>query len=486
MFMHEMYCGGHMIEAAIAHKRATGKTTFLDVAIKFADHLDNTFGPGKRNWVTGHQEIELALVRLYHETGEERYLDLSYWLLEQRGRGHGVWTRPHRAEDYSQDDVPVAEISNVTGHAVRAMYMYTGMADVAAAMDVPSYVEALERVWESVVHRNMYITGGIGSSRSNEGFTEDYDLPNKTAYCETCASIGMVFWNNRMNLLSGESKYADILERSLYNGVLSGVSLEGDLFFYVNPLESDGDHHRRHWYGTACCPSNIARFIPSVGKYIYLTGEDELIVNLFIGNESNLEIQDTKLKIVQKTDYPWGGKIQLEVDPARAVDFDLKMRIPDWCKSYQITLNGQEISEPVVSNGYLLISRKWQAGDEIYLLPALPKEWDEGHVKGIRVRGGFKIDLQWEKGALAKAVIHSTIGGVVRVRTNLPVKVSHTKTQPVTGDVPNPLLKIIPWKSPKMVDPNAVDTIKLPESYVLQFETKPGKDYILIKKSSRI
>jgi uncharacterized protein len=373
---HEMYCGGHMIEAAIAHHQATGKKTFLNIAIKFANHLDNKFGPGKRHWVPGHQEIELALVKLYHETNEKRYLDLAHWLLEERGQGHFIstWENSRRGAEYSQDDVSVTEITDVKGHAVRAMYQYTGMADVAAEKNLPEYVKALQRVWGSVVHRNMYVTGGIGSTHKNEGFTHDYDLPNKTAYCETCASIGMVFWNNRMNLLSGESKFVDILERSLYNGVLSGVSLEGDLFFYVNPLESDGNHHRRRWYGTACCPSNIARFIPSVGNYIYLTGEDELVVNLFISNESDLEIKDTKLKVVQKTDYPWNGKIQVEVNPARALDFDLKMRIPDWCKSYQVALNGKEISKPVVSNGYLLITRNWKAGDEITLLLDMPVE----------------------------------------------------------------------------------------------------------------
>jgi uncharacterized protein len=373
---HEMYCGGHMIEAAIAHHRATGKRTFLDVAIKFADHLDNTFGPGKRHWVPGHQEIELALVKLYHETNGKRYLDLANWLLEERGQGHfmDTWGNSQRRAEYSQDDVPVTEITDVKGHAVRAMYQYTGMADVAAEKDLPEYVKALQRVWESVVHRNMYVTGGIGSTRKNEGFTHDYDLPNKTAYCETCASIGMVFWNNRMNLLTADAKYVNIMERSLYNGVLPGVSLEGDLFFYVNPLESDGDHHRRRWYGTACCPSNIARFIPSVGNYIYLTGEDELVVNLFISNESDFQIKDKNMRVIQKTDYPWDGKIQVKIEPEKTTDFDLKMRIPDWCKSYQLFLNGKEISEPSISNGYLLISRNWKAGDEITLLLDMPVE----------------------------------------------------------------------------------------------------------------
>lgn len=377
MTKHEMYCGGHMIEAAIAHYQATGKKTLLDVAIRFADHIDNTFGPGKRHWVAGHQEIELALVKLYHVTGEKRYLHLARWLLEERGHGYGkggIWERSERGAEYCQDDIPVSQITDVKGHAVRAMYLYTGMADVAAEMDIPEFVKALERVWEDIVLRNMYVTGGIGSTRKNEGFTEDYDLPNKTAYCETCASIGMVFWNNRMNLLTGEAKYADVLERSLYNGVLSGISLNGDLFFYVNPLESEGDHHRKRWYGTACCPSNVARFIPSLGNYIYLIGQDELIVNLFIGNKTNIQIEETKINIVQQTNYPWDGKVQLLINPENAVKFNLKIRIPEWCKSFQVTLNGEEYFEPVYSDGYIIIPRTWNLGDEITIIFDMPVE----------------------------------------------------------------------------------------------------------------
>ena len=248
MEKHEMYCAGHMMEAAVAHHKATGKTTFLNIATKYADYLCNTFGPSKKDWVPGHEEIELALVKLFHETGQQKYLDLSYWLLEERGHGHGrgaIWDNKDWGPGYCQDDVPVSDISEIKGHAVRAMYLFSGMADVAAEKGLPQYVAALERVWDDVVNRNMYITGGIGSSVSNEGFTEDYDLPNKEAYCETCASIGMVLWNERMNLFSQDAKYIDVMERSMYNGVLAGVSIEGDRFFYVNPLESDGNHHRR-------------------------------------------------------------------------------------------------------------------------------------------------------------------------------------------------------------------------------------------------
>ena len=377
MDKHEMYCGGHMIEAAIAHCQATGKKTFLDVAMKFADHLDNTFGPGKRHWVPGHEEIELALVKLYHVTGDEKYLTLAHWLLEERGRGHGkggIWNNPKMGAVHCQDDVPVSEITDIKGHAVRAMYLFAGMADVAVEKNIPGYVEALKRVWEDVVFRNMYITGGIGSSRHNEGFTDDYDLPNKTAYCETCASIGMVLWNNRMNLLTKDAKYADVLERSLYNGVLAGISLEGDLFFYVNPLESDGDHHRKRWYGCACCPSNVSRFIPSVGSYIYLKNENELFVNLYVGNQAEFEMGKTKLKVQQTTDYPWDGKVDLAIDPVAPVCFDLKLRIPDWCKSFRASVNGQPIPAVQKEDGYLSMDRKWKKGDQVSLVLDMPAE----------------------------------------------------------------------------------------------------------------
>ena len=386
MEKHEMYCGGHMIEAAIAYYQATGKKTFLNVAIKFADHLDNTFGPDKRHWVAGHQEIELALVKLYQVTGKEKYLNLAHWLLEERGHGHGIggiWNNPHMGLTYCQDDVPVSEITDIKGHAVRAMYLFAGMADVAAEKNITKYADALKQVWEDVVYRNMYITGGIGSSGNNEGFTVDYDLPNKTAYCETCASIGMVFWNSRMNLFSKDTKYADVMERSLYNGVLPGVSLEGDLFFYVNPLESDGNHHRQPWFGCACCPSNISRFIPSIGSYIYLSNARELIVNLYIGNETVTEIGKTKLKLKQTTNYPWEGKIELDISPETPIDFNLKMRIPAWCKSFQASMNGKIISG-INKDGYFTLTKTWKKGDKITLLLDMPVEKIEAdpRVKG--------------------------------------------------------------------------------------------------------
>lgn len=377
MEKHEMYCGGHMIEAAVAHHKATGKTSFLNVAIHFADYLDATFGPDKKHWVVGHEEIELALVKLYHETKNKKYLDLSYWLLEERGHGlgHGaIWENEHWGPAYCQDDVPVSEISDIKGHAVRAMYLFAGMADVAAEKDLPEYVAALERVWDDVVNRNMYITGGIGSSGSNEGFSIDYDLPNKTAYCETCASIGMVLWNSRMNLFSKDAKYVDVMERSMYNGVLAGVSLDGDLFYYVNPLESDGNHHRQHWFGCACCPSNVSRFVPSVGNYIYVAGEKEIFVNLFIANTAEIELATTKVEVTQKTEYPWKGDVELKVKPQKPSEFALNVRIPGWCNQFEIKVNGKNMVAQNPENGYIKINRTWNAEDKVTLHLEMPVE----------------------------------------------------------------------------------------------------------------
>jgi DUF1680 family protein len=279
-----------MIEAAVAYYNATGKRKFLDVCIKWADHFDALFGPGKRHWVTGHQELELALVKLYKTTKNEKYLKLADWLLSERGKrlAKGYTWTDWKDTAYAQDVLPVKEQTQITGHAVRAMYMYTGAADVAAQTGDVDYIRAMKTVWQDVVFRNMYITGGIGSAGSNEGFSQDYDLPNEQAYCETCASVGMVFWNQRMNALTGDAMYMDVLERSLYNGALDGLSLTGDRFFYGNPLASRGQHQRREWFGTACCPANIARMVASLGDYIYAKSDEGIYVNLFVG--SNTEV----------------------------------------------------------------------------------------------------------------------------------------------------------------------------------------------------
>jgi uncharacterized protein len=332
MSMHEDYNAGHMIEAAVAYFNATGKRKFLDVCIKWADHFDALFGPGKRHWVTGHQELELALVKLYKTTKNEKYLKLADWLLSERGKrlAKGYTWTDWKDTAYAQDILPVKEQTQITGHAVRAMYMYTGAADVAAQTGDVDYMRAMKTVWQDVVYRNMYITGGIGSAGSNEGFSNDYDLPNEQAYCETCASVGMVFWNQRMNALTGDAMYMDVLERSLYNAALDGLSLTGDRFFYGNPLASRGQHYRREWFGTACCPANIARMVASLGDYIYAKSNDGIYVNLFVGSNTTIQLPKTKVDVKMETNYPWDGKIKLTVDPEKNSKFKIYIRIPRW------------------------------------------------------------------------------------------------------------------------------------------------------------
>lgn len=362
MTRHEMYCAGHLIEAAVAYYNVTGKRVLLDVAIRMVDQMMSVFGPGRRDWVTGHEEIELALVKLYGATGDWKYVEFADWLLSERGKGLFVPMPRKRTPEYFQDDVPVREMTDIKGHAVRAMYLYCGMADVAALTGDRGYISALERIWDDTVLRNMYITGGIGSSRYNEGFTRDYDLPNLTAYCETCASIGMVLWNWRMNQFTGDSRYVDIMERAMYNGVLAGISLDCATFFYVNPLESLGDHHRKPWYGTACCPSNLSRFIPSIGNYIYGTSSRALWVNMFIGNRTEID----GMRLHMETGYPWNGDVRLTLGLDRRQRREIRVRIPGWCGVWNLKVNGKPC-RCSMDRGYAVIRRSWKDGDVITL-----------------------------------------------------------------------------------------------------------------------
>ena len=370
MDKHEMYCGGHLIEAALAYYDATGKDALLKVATRWADYLCETFGPGKKDWVPGHEEIELALVKLYRHTQEKKYLDLAHFLLEERGRG--IVSRPGNP-GYDQNAVPVKDLKRIGGHAVRAMYLFTGMADYASAASDPTYLPALHSIWEHLTTAQMYVTGGIGSSKHNEGFTEDFDKPNREAYCETCASVGMVFWNQRMNMFSGNGKYIDVLERSLYNGALAGMSVSGDRFFYVNPLSSDGGHHRKPWYGTACCPSQLSRFIASVGGYIYALSDDAVWVNLYVGSSTKVAVPkaNTEVTIAMETDYPWDGKVSMVVMPEKPARFAVKLRIPSWCESWSVYVDGKLVKAKV-HDGYLTIDRKWTKESGIVLDMEMP------------------------------------------------------------------------------------------------------------------
>ena len=378
---HEDYNAGHLIEAAVAYYKTTGKRELLDVAIRLANHIDSTFRWNNKHWVSGHEEIELALMKLYHLTNNTQYLKLAEWYLDQRGHGYGyspAWTDP-KSHEYYQDDKTVRESDKIKGHAVRAMYLYTGTADVAAVTGDSGYMNAMEKVWLDVVDRNMYLTGGIGSSGNNEGFTTDYDLPNVDAYCETCASVGMVLWNQRMNLLTGDAKYVDVLERSLYNAALDGLSLSGDRFFYGNPLASPGQYERSEWFGTACCPANIARLVGSLGNYIYNKSKDAIWVNLFIGSSTGFMVDDDPVYLQQKTNYPWEGRVNIKISPRTEKDFNVYVRIPGWARNevvpgnlyrytegsnerVRISLNGLPVGFRF-EKGYAIIRRAWQKDD---------------------------------------------------------------------------------------------------------------------------
>ncbi|MFN8258482.1 MAG: glycoside hydrolase family 127 protein [Bacteroidales bacterium] len=368
---HELYNLGHLYEAAVAHYQATGKRSLLDIAIKSANLVDKDFGPGKLAYYPGHQVIEMGLAKLFRATGDERYLKLAKYFLDIR----------HGGEEYNQAQKPVTEQDKIVGHAVRATYMYSGMADVAAISGDESYSRPLYKIWNDLISTKYYITGGIGSSGSNEGFSDPYDLPNMMAYCETCASIGLVFWNHRMFLLTGDHKYYDVLERTLYNGLMSGVSLSGDHFFYPNVLESRGQHQRSEWFGCACCPSNICRFLPSIPGYIYAVKNNDLYVNLYMGNTSNIKLNSSNIEINQKTDFPLSGKIEFTFGKGTNNNFTLKLRVPDWVVGqavpsdlYKMTNNSPSginlkingiATEFKIENGYISINKLWTPDDKV-------------------------------------------------------------------------------------------------------------------------
>ena len=404
---HELYCAGHLMEAAVAYYQATGKRKLLDITCRYADYIDLVFGPaeGQKRGYPGHQEIELALVRLYRVTGEERYLNLARFFLDERGQ------QPHyydleaarRDEDpdnwrskldenhtYNQAHLPVREQSEAVGHAVRACYMYAGMADVAAETGDETLVAACRRLWQNVTERRMYITGGIGSTHRNEGFTFDYDLPNEMAYAETCAAIALIFWAHRMLHVDLNGRYADVMERALYNGVLSGISLDGRRFFYANPLAAhrgvnplphacrdipgaDFHHRRSEWFGCACCPPNIARLLASLGQYAYSRNTQEVYVHLFIPSSVDLELDGHTVQIAQETGYPWDGAVRFRIESREVASFTLALRIPGWCRGAELAVNGEAVAvDPLVDRGYVRIDRQWHPGDRVELSMAMP------------------------------------------------------------------------------------------------------------------
>ncbi len=401
---HELYCAGHLMEAAVAYQQATGKGTLLAALSRYADYIASVFGPeaGQKRGYPGHEEIELALVKLYRQTGEERYLSLARFFVDERGRqphyydqeaqargdDHGTWHgRDYR---YNQSHLPAREQETAEGHAVRAMYLYSGMADVAAETGDESLMAACRRLWANVTERRMYVTGGIGSSPEGERFTWDYHLPNHTAYTETCAAIGLVYFAQRMLNLEPKGEYADVLERALYNGVLSGISLSGDRFFYVNPLAVDYQAHfhemdlfgrsavvpeRREWFGCACCPPNIARLLSSLGEYVYSRGDDEIYLHLYIDGQADLDLYGLPVGLVQETAYPWEERVRITVQPEREAEFALALRLPGWCRGPSLAVNGEPVAVgEVAREGYAYLRRVWRVGDVIELDLPMPVE----------------------------------------------------------------------------------------------------------------
>ena len=395
---HELYNLGHLCEAAVAHYNATGKRSLLDIAIRYADCVCREIGnaAGQVSVVPGHQIAEMGLAKLYTATGNRKYLDQAKFFLDQRGQKDPSWYKPqgqdgygtfHDAQgyshcifEYSQCHKPVTEQDEAVGHAVRAGYMYAGMADVAALTGDKTYIEAIDRIWQNIVEKKYYLTGGVGATASGERFGDNYELPNLTAYCETCAAIAQVYLNYRLFLLHGESKYYDALERTLYNGVLSGISIDGGRFFYPNPLASDGNYERQPWFGCACCPSNVARFIPSLPQYIYAVKGNAMYVNLFASNEATMKVNGKAVTVEQSTNYPWDGDIALTMKKASG-QFALKIRIPGWVRgevvpsdlyeyadgkqlAYKVSVNGEPV-ESDLKDGYFVVDRKWKKGDKV-------------------------------------------------------------------------------------------------------------------------
>ncbi|KUP24670.1 hypothetical protein AWJ19_20095 [Paenibacillus sp. DMB5] len=465
---HELYCAGHFIEAAVAYYEATGKDRLLNIVRKLVDHIASVFGPeeGKLKGYDGHQEIELALVKLYKLTGEQKYLELSSFFIDQRGqepnflrkewedRGQVThWSGKTDKTDlaYLQAHLPVREQSVAVGHSVRAVYMYTAMADLAALTSDAGLREACERLWQNMTQKQMYITGGIGSTHHGEAFTFDYDLPNDTVYAETCASIGLIFFAKRMLELEPDAKYADVMERALYNNVLGSMAQDGKHYFYVNPLEvwpqacscNPGKHHvkaeRQGWFGCACCPPNVARLLTSLNQYIYTVHGDTLYTNLYIGSESVFTLGGQEVSVSQQSNYPWEGKVQLKVEPAAAAEFGIAVRIPSWSKGFELTVNGEAVdSATEQEQGYAVIRRVWNAGDVIELnLPmqasriyAHPKlRADAGQTaiqRGPLVycleeadNGGTLSSLSLNgSGVLSESFDASLLGGAVIVKTD--------------------------------------------------------------------
>jgi DUF1680 family protein len=379
--LHEMYCAGHLFQAAVAHFRATGSERLLDVATRFADHICDTFGPeeGKRHAVDGHEEVEMALVELFRATGERRYLEGAQFFID--ARGHGLLGRPYGQHElsYSQVHEPLRDQSEVVGHAVRALYLYSGAADVYAETGERALLQALRRLWENMTTRRMYVSGGLGSRYEGEAFGKDFELPNERAYTETCAAIANVMWNWRMLALEGEARYADLIEHTLYNAVLPGLSLDGQHYFYQNPLADDGSHRRQPWFGCACCPPNVARLLASLPGYLYSTSEDAVWVHLYAEGAATVELDGKRtIRLHQRTRYPWDGSVETTVEAEG--EFTIMLRIPAWCEEgVAVEVNGEPVEAELSPGSYANLHRTWRPGDTINLDLPMPVRRVESH-----------------------------------------------------------------------------------------------------------
>ena len=473
---HQMYNAGHFFEMAGEHQHLTGEPKVIDAAKRFADHIDGIFGPNKRYDVDGHEEVELALIKLYRNTGERRYLDLAKFFLDERGYAHGTERKPfdpksqvppekqippippseffHASLRYRnermQDHKPLADQFEAVGHAVRAGYVYSAMTDAVRFMEAPAFAVALDHIWSDLVEHKMYITGNVGTEQYHyEGFGDAYKLPNEAgaAYNESCAAIAHVFWQQRMNLLKGQSKYADVMELALYNGVLSGISLSGDHFYYQNPLSSDEGGMRNSWIGLSCCPTNLARIIPQVGGLVYAQSKNQVLVNLYAAGEAKLTLDDgSTLKLSQQTEYPWEGKVRLTVNPAQAADFSLNLRIPGWAMGRPVpsdlykftdtkvspvglTINGEKTEAKPGEDGYVHLQRTWKTGDVVELNLPMPiqrvyanekVEADRGKVTLMRGPLVYCIEAADQPGVnLANLVLPKTAEMTAKHRADL-------------------------------------------------------------------
>lgn len=427
--MHELYCAGHLIQAAVIHHRATGKTNLLDIAVRFADHISRVFGPWGKEGTPGHPEIEMALVELYRETNDRKYLELARFFIDERGKGI------IGGSSYHIDHKPFRELEEIVGHAVRSLYLNCGATDLYMEIGDNTLLTALERLWDNLVTKKMYVTGGAGARKEGEAFGENYELPNETAYAETCAGIANFMWNYRMLLTSGDAKFADIMELALYNAALPGISIDGKEYFYVNPLADRGRHRRQRWFACACCPPNIARTITSIPGYLYSTSSEGIWVHLYTSNIAEIDIDGTKVEIEEKTDYPWDGKIEFKINTDS--QFTLFLRRPGWSKDFSVVINGEKV-QTALEKGYIVLNRRWNRGDTVTLTLSMVPEILESHpsvkdnigrlairrgpiiycVEGADNRWGDVWDLEIPKDVELRDNYEDILNGIVVIKGN--------------------------------------------------------------------